>query len=59
MKHLSYIVAALAISCSPKQESQEGIPFYPVEYSMIRLDCSLITYGSRIFYNDVEVIFGE
>lgn len=37
----------------------QNISFDPVKFSMIRLDCSRITYGTRIFYKDVEVVFDE
>jgi len=37
----------------------QNISFDPVTYSMIRLDCSRITSGTRIFYDDVEVLFAE
>jgi len=37
----------------------QSISFDPVQYSMIRLDCSRITSGKRIYYDDIEVIFEE
>jgi len=37
----------------------QNISFPPATYSMIRLDCSRITSGTRIYYDDVELVFAE
>lgn len=37
----------------------QTISFDPTECSRIRLECSRITSGTRIYYNDVEVITAE